>query len=126
VPTTHILSLTRARQQADLNLSQSISTGHLRPAELEGDFSQYFRLYVDESDQTNLRQVLDPAIMAYLIDYCKEYDWELTGRQLIILQPDKIQTNSDGTGLIEDATIFATKILPSLLRMANDEPMRQA
>jgi hypothetical protein len=98
----------------------------LRPAELEGDFSQYFRLYVDESDQTNLRQVLDPAIMAYLIDYCKEYDWELTGRQLIILQPDKIQTNSDGTGLIEDATIFATKILPSLLRMANDEPMRQA
>lgn len=92
----------------------------------KGDFLQYFKLYVDESDQTNLRQVLDPAIMAYLIDYCKEYDWELAGRQLVILQPDKLKANADGTGLIEDATTFATKILPSLLRMANDEPTRQA
>ncbi|MCL2451791.1 hypothetical protein FWD20_02870 [Candidatus Saccharibacteria bacterium] len=53
---------------------------------LEGDFSKHFDLLVPPGYQRDALQILTPDVMAALIDFGKEYDFELIGSELYIYQ----------------------------------------
>lgn len=59
---------------------------------LEGDYPNYFSLYVDHGEQSSGRYVLDPKAMAYTVDFCKQYNWEIVGDTLFFLSSSELPT----------------------------------
>lgn len=88
------------------------------PVVLEGDFPSYFNLYSDPSHEVELRQVLDPATMAFLVDFCTENDWELYQDHLYMVRRPGATAGND-TPLPEDAKNFARRILPTLKALSH-------
>ena len=52
---------------------------------LEGDFDEYFNLYVPDNESTNALVVFTPDIMAVLVDAGRPYDVELIGDSVIVV-----------------------------------------
>ncbi len=92
----------------------------LQPAVLEGDFPDYFRMYCGTDQQIDLRTVIDPADMAFLVDYCKRENWEILGDTIYFSQnrnaPDD-DPDIDNTTMVKDAEDFAKRVVPALKRM---------
>lgn len=57
---------------------------------LEGDYGSYFSLFADAKQQQEARYVLDPAAMAYSVDFCKEYHWEIVNNALYFLSEEHL------------------------------------
>lgn len=83
---------------------------------LEGNFPDYFKLYCDESHQTELRQVLDPVTMQLLIDFGSEYEWEVYQGSLYVVERDFGAKNNgqDNTTMIEDTDSFLQRLQRTL------------
>jgi hypothetical protein len=89
----------------------------MEQVELEGDFPEYFRLYIDPIHQIELRQVLDPATMQTLVDTSSDLQWELFGNNLIFAQSDSSKPSEDSAGLIEASKLFLERLTPLLKRL---------
>lgn len=50
--------------------------------ELEGDYGNYFTLYADTDQEWMTQYVLDPSAMAFTVDFCRQYNWEIQGDDL--------------------------------------------
>lgn len=117
----HIASIGIPDQKTHSGYDYEARKCGLEPASLEGDFPEYFSLYCSKEHQVELRQVLDPATMAFLVDYCKRQDWELIGDTLFFIQSSlhskADQNDTTRSNNVEDAQNFITKVLPTLQRM---------
>lgn len=60
---------------------------------LEGDYPNYFTVYVDNGQQSEGRYVLDPKAMLYTVDFCKQYNWEIVGDTLFFLSSTELPTH---------------------------------
>lgn len=63
--------------------------------DLEGDFSQYFRLRVPKGHGLEVYQIFTPDVMAYLIDHAHEYSFDFSGKKLYIYAPKLIFNRKD-------------------------------
>ena len=54
-----------------------IDSGSVEKVQLEGDYNDYFALFVDTDDQVDARYVLDPAAMEFTLDFCRNFSWEI-------------------------------------------------
>lgn len=92
---THLLGLSQRPG------ASRISTRHVKQfekVELEGDFPDYFQLYAGEDMQTLARYVLDPAAMAFIIDFCRHHSWEIVNNKLLVVEEkDGIAANNQQT-----------------------------
>ncbi|HLC91627.1 MAG TPA: hypothetical protein VJC09_01085 [Candidatus Saccharimonadales bacterium] len=116
----HIVGLGVPDTKTSAFFDKRLASCNLEPASLEGDFPNYFSLYCSHDDQMELRQVLNPATMAFLVDFCKHEDWELFQDTLYFAQNNvskKHSRNDDSTGAVEDAQLFVKRALPVLQRM---------
>ncbi len=111
---------------AGFNLQDPMLTGllgntsldnQLTRVQLEGDFPDYFRLYCDKGKEVELRQVLDPIRMEFLVDFCQKFNWELIESSLYFVQSDTSK-GAGGEVMIRAAEEFVQKILPTLRNMA--------
>lgn len=57
---------------------------HIKQVELEGDFSNYFHLYVSPEQEKQVQYILDPAAMSDVIDFCRTHSWELLNDELYV------------------------------------------
>lgn len=57
----------------------------MEPVVLETGFNDVFHLYAKVDQQFEARYVLDPAAMIFLIDFCKQYTWEIHEDMLYFL-----------------------------------------
>lgn len=69
---------------------------------LEGDFPENFQIYCTPGKQIELLQLLDPATMADLVDYCRSYQFELYRDTLYVAQAEEASDENDETTLFED------------------------
>ena len=83
----HIIGVARAISDP-LHIAASRSS--LAPLKLEGDYDQYFTLYVDESDQVDGRYVMDPGAMQFTIDFCRQYHWEIFESSLYFMSRTQV------------------------------------
>lgn len=117
----HIAALGIPDAKTHTKIDTTAAQNGLISAGLEGDFPDYFSLYCGKSDQVEVRQVLDPTNMAFLVDYCKREDWELFGDTLYFAQNNAFQKDDDplieNTTMVKDAEQFVSEILPILLMM---------
>jgi Zn-finger nucleic acid-binding protein len=82
---------------------------------LEGDYGNYFSLYADTGLQTEARYVLDPAAMAFTVDFCQSHNWEIIGGDLYFLQQDRTGNPGDPTDMYDDINQFVLHIQPALM-----------
>lgn len=78
----------------------------LEPAVLEGDFPDYFQMYCRPEDQMTLREVFDPADMAYFADFCLVMSFEIYGKTLYFSQADGTHDENDPTSILQDVQTF--------------------
>lgn len=102
-----------ATMRGMLGLNKSVQR-----VELEGDFPDYFHLYTEPFNQTELRQILDPGVMAFLVDFAEENDWELIGSSLYMVNRGQAKSAENDTPMTADAQAFAARIIPTLERMS--------
>lgn len=90
---------------------------------LEGDFPDYFKIYCQKDKEVEVREVLDPSTMEYLVDFCNQLNWELFENNLYFVQSGTNRTVSDNNaGVLKGSEDFITKILPTLTRMQAYSP----
>lgn len=82
----------------------------LANVDLEGDFPNYFHLYVTPGQEEQLRYILDPEAMANVIAFCRTNSWELLNDELYVV------VTSDSEQLVTLKTIeaFIQQIRPVL------------
>lgn len=86
--------------------------------QLEGDFPDYFKLLCEKGKEIELREVLDPTRMQFLVDFCESYNFELVGSDLYFTEANSTKNSSNET-LVQAAQDFTLKILPTLQRMTS-------
>jgi hypothetical protein len=69
-----------------LPLTEKIKSKYLTPVSLEGDFPDYFHLYCTPDKQIEIREIMEPASMAFFVDFCRMYDFEIFDDELYISQ----------------------------------------
>lgn len=81
----------------------------LQPLHLEGNYPNYFSVYVDSGEQSRGRYVLDPKAMVFTIDFCRKFHWEILGSNLYFLSRSVIPD-------MELVDRFISKIRPAIDR----------
>jgi hypothetical protein len=105
---SHIIAYGNKSGLSDMAKSL-ISKKWLEPANLEGDFPDYFHMYCNPDAQTTVREVFTPDIMAQFVDFCQAYDFELFHDTLYLSLAAGFQDSSDETSLTTDLTNFLQK-----------------
>lgn len=81
----------------------------LESVNLEGDFPDYFNLYASRDLQTEVRELFNPKQMAYAIDFCQNFDFEVFDSTLLVAI-NRPSTDGDTTAAVEDAVVLAEKL----------------
>jgi hypothetical protein len=81
----------------------------LNKVQLEGNFPDLFSLYCTPGAEIELLQLFDPADMAYFIDFCRAYDFELYKDTIYISQAANANDAGDTTSLVTDLENFLIK-----------------
>jgi len=84
---------------------------------LEGDFNEYFTLYVPKGFEREALQIFAPDVMAKLIDNSKQFDLEFFGDHLYIYSSKTIDTKQDLSSIYSLAKILITELAPVLERL---------
>lgn len=71
----HLLAISKGGNLDQLN--PTIGVTAMDTVSLEGDFGNYFSLYIDKGQDFELRYLLDPEAMTYVVDFCHKYHWEI-------------------------------------------------
>lgn len=84
------------------------SVAALEKVQLEGNFNSVFDLYVEDSAQTKVREILTPDVMLYLMDVYSAYIIEFNQNKMYLMRRDhfmepipRYEINSLGIGLLE-------------------------
>jgi len=89
----------------------------IEPADLEGDFPDYFHMYCNPESQDSLRELFTPDVMANFEDFCRSYDFELYRDTLYFSRAVGPADREDQTTLTTDVTSFLEKTGPVLKRL---------
>lgn len=79
--------------------------------QLEGNFNQYFNVFVPKPYEVIALSVLTPDVMAIVIDHAKDFDVEIYGRQLRVITNRKV---SKDYGLQDGMLAVAGNILAEI------------
>ncbi len=99
-----------------VNADAILAGSTMEPVDLEGDYNTVFALYAAPGQQETARYLLDPAAMAFTLDFCQSQCWEIIGAELYFLQLAGEQAEGDSTLMIEDVPRFVEEIKPVLAR----------
>lgn len=116
----HILGFTANDQNLPKLLENTRLDNRMTKVQLEGDFPDFFKLYCTTGREIELREVLDPTRMAFLIDFCSTFNFELVGNNVYFVQSD-IEGQTANLPMIKAAEEFTQKVLPVLQRMSGIE-----
>jgi hypothetical protein len=105
-------------------LTERINLHFLTQVKLEGNFPDYFKLYCSPDNQVEIREVLDPSSMAFLVDFCREYDLEIYKETLYISQATTAISKTESGILAKDTDKLLVQIghVLDVLAGSNESP----
>ena len=80
---------------------------YLSKVTLEGDYSDHISMFCTKGMEMELLQLFDPSDMAYFMDFCRNYNFEIYKDSLYISMANKDQ--SDSTTMVKDAEKFLSR-----------------
>lgn len=78
----------------------------LTKVDLEGDFPKYFSMYCTPEYEIELLHLFDPSDMAYFVDFCRAYDFEIYHDALYVAKAATSRDENDTTNMFEDVATF--------------------
>lgn len=108
---THLIGLSKEHHVDRLKFANFARANGMEPVVLEGDFRDYFDLYAAKGEQVDVRTVLDPKAMEYVVDYCKSNFWEINRAEMYFVASSSDSKNTD---IFKEAAEFVTEIKPAL------------
>jgi Zn-finger nucleic acid-binding protein len=108
---THLIGLSKEHEVDRIKFGNFLQANGMEPVILEGDFSKYFDLYAAKGEQVDVRTVLDPKAMAYVVDFCKSHFWEINRAEMYFVasSSDKHDNN-----IFKAAAAFVDEVKPAL------------
>jgi hypothetical protein len=103
--------------KAGPTVAMAASRAWLTPVRLEGDFPAYFQMYCSTDKEIELLTIFDPADMAYFVDFCRLYNFEIFHDTLYVSQIETAKDEADTTTMIEDVETFLKKNDRTLRRL---------
>jgi hypothetical protein len=97
------------KSHLDTLVTFSITKKWLEPVNLEGDFPDYFHMYVSHEKQVEVREIFSPDVMASFTDFSRAYDLEIYHDSLFISQANGASDPNDSTSLVTDLEVFLEK-----------------
>ncbi len=110
------------QSKLSLPLTEKVQNKYLTPVSLEGDFPDYFHLYCSPDKQIELREILAPDIMAFLVDFCRVYDLEVFDDTMYVSQANIDRQNTEQDPLVSAVEDLIRHIGPTLDRLASPQP----
>lgn len=108
---SHLIGLSKQHKIDRIKFGNFVKASGMEPVVLEGDFRDYFDLYAAKGQQIEVREVLAPDAMAFVVDYCKTHFWEINRSELYIVASDK---DKEGGNIYTEAQEFVKEIKPAL------------
>jgi hypothetical protein len=115
----HLLGIPKTQTQLFPSGAESI----LEPVELEGDYNKYFSLYAEKGMQEDSRYTLDPKAMAFTIDFCQAFSWEIVDNQLYIVQGQG-KHQPEVADIPDTVVKFVNEIKPAIGRSLTDAELQ--
>lgn len=81
----------------DVPLTAKVGSNLLKKAELEGDFTDYFKLYCTPGKEIELMQIFAPDSMEVLVDLCQSFDIEIYDETLYLSAAGKSESQESAT-----------------------------
>jgi len=78
---------------------------------LEGDFVDAFKLYAADNQDVIARYILDPAAMAFVMDYCANNFWEIAGTEMYFVAES---SQKGGMDILKSTAQFVQEIKPAV------------
>lgn len=113
----HLLGIPKKSGATQLDPTGS---GLMEKVELEGDFDDYFSLFCEKGMQVDARYVLNPKVMAFVVDFCQSHNWEIVGNELYFLQETGTGAAGDHTDMFKDINAFVAQIRPVIEQPLTD------
>ncbi len=96
-------------------LDKSLIVG--KKLELEGNFNNYFDVYVPEGSEIEALMILTPDVMEQLIVKSRKYSIEISNNKLFIYTEREINNSEELEAVSQFAEAFITQIGPTLERI---------
>lgn len=108
---THMIGLSKQHGIDRVAFANFVQANGMERVELEGDFSDYFDLFAAKGEQIDVRSVLAPDAMAYVVDYCGQHFWEINRAEMYFVGSTEDKAAGD---IFQEARDFVGKIKPAL------------
>lgn len=108
---THLLNIPKLPATPRVIVGENT---HMEQVDLEGDYYRHFVLYCARGEQTTARYILDPKAMAFVIDFCKHFSWEIEGNELYLVQDTA--TKAAQSPMFSQIAPFIEQIRPAIER----------
>lgn len=116
---THLLGLSKEFKVDRVQFEAFLQANGMKKVTLEGDFPDYFDIYATEGQDFEVRYVLDPEAMGFVVDYCHSHFWEINNAELYFVSTRATQ---DSTAILEESQKFMEQIKPALLPGSPNAP----
>lgn len=88
---------------------KSISKQWLKPLNLEGDFPNYFKVYVTPDKELEVLEMFNPSVMEDFVEFCRTYDFEIYEDNLFISQSKESVSDKTNSTLVGAVEVFLQK-----------------
>src|SRR5665213_2154042 len=112
---SHFVGLSKQHKLNRLQFESFLKSSGMEKVVLEGDFPDYFDIYAAKDQQFEVRTVLNPEAMSFVVDYCQSHFWEINDSELYIVATSTDKSNSGNPSIIEESQQFVRQIKPALL-----------
>lgn len=116
----HIIGISKKSKVERFFLESYIEAHGLIKINLEGDYSDVFSIYATPGQEIISRYILDPKAMAFTIDYCTNFFWEIIGDEMYFVNTKSIKGE---TNILQDSVKFVEQIRPATADSANNQKL---
>lgn len=116
--TGHVIGISK-KSKLNRYFLESFTEAHgMEEVVLEGDYPNQFSIYAAPGQQVISRYILDPAAMAFTIDYCTNHFWEIVNDQMYCATVDGLSHEGD---LLSETVQFAFQVKPATANSVNNQ-----
>lgn len=108
----HLVGLSKEHKIDRLQFASFLQANGMEKVTLEGDFPDYFDIYAAPGQEMQVREVLNPESMQFVVDFCRSHFWEINCAELYIVATE---SDHDNQSIIAQSQEFVSRIKPALL-----------
>lgn len=116
----HIIGISKKSKIERFFLESYLEAHGLIEIKLEGNYPNFFSIYASPGQEIISRYILDPKAMAFTLDYCTNFFWEIIGDEMYFVKTQSIKGESN---ILQDSIKFVEQIRPATADSVNNQKL---